>query len=86
MKERHLREEHLLVCQNTQGFLGVMSDFVRYPDKIKTIVLNQLGHVIVADTLENASLLSKATYARYKIVTLAGEVINVEVLNNLHHF
>lgn len=51
MKERHLREEHLLVCQNTKGFLGVMSDFVKYPQEIQRIVDNQLGHVIVADTL-----------------------------------
>ena len=77
MKERHLREEHLLVCQNTKGFLGVMSDFVKYPQEIQRIVDNQLGHVIVADTLDYASLLSKATFARYKVVTLDGEVINV---------
>lgn len=77
MKERHLREEHLLVCQNTKGFLGVMSDFVKYPQEIQRIVDNQLGHVIVADTLDHASLLSKATFARYKVVTLDGEVINV---------
>ena len=77
IKERHLREEHLLVCQNTKGFLGVMSDFVKYPQEIQRIVDNQLGHVIVADTLDHASLLSKATFARYKVVTLDGEVINV---------
>ena len=77
MKERHLREEHLLVCQNTKGFLGVMSDFVKYPQEIQRIVDNQLGNVIVADTLNHASLLSKATFSRYKVVTLDGEVINV---------
>ncbi len=77
IKERHLREEHELVCQNTPGYLGVMSDFVTYPKQIQNVVFNQLGHVIVADTLEHASALSKATFARYKVVTLDGEIINV---------
>ncbi len=77
MQPRYLREEHMLVCQNFDGFLGVMSDFVQYDASIDHVVLNQLGQVLLVDTLEHASQLSKATYARYKVVTLDGEVINV---------
>lgn len=77
MQPRHLREEHKLVCQNMKGYLGIMSDFVNYSSKIAPVVSNQLGHVILADRLENASAISKATFARYKVVTLEGEVINV---------
>ena len=30
-----------MVCQNFDGYLGVMSDFVRYPQEIESVVLNQ---------------------------------------------
>ena len=77
MQERHVREEHIVLCQSTKGYLGVMSDFVRSDAKIESVIYNQLGHIILVDTIDNASLLSKATFSRYKIVTLEGEVINV---------
>lgn len=77
MQPRSLRQEHLMVCQNMQGYLGVMSDFAKYQDNISHVVKNQLGNIILADNLENASALSKATFNRYKVVTMAGDVINV---------
>lgn len=77
MQPRRLRDEHMMVCQNFDGFLGVMSEFVRYQAPIDNVVSNQLEHVILVDTLEHASALSRATYARYKVVTLDGEVVNV---------
>lgn len=77
MQARRIRKEHQVVCQNTSGYLGVMSDFVRYNTPIDSVVLNQLGHIILVDTLEHASALSRATFARYKVVTLDGEVVNV---------
>lgn len=77
MKPRSLRDDHLMVCQNFDGYLGVMSDFVRYPQEIESVVLNQLGNIILVDTLKHASVLSRATFARYKVVTMDGEVVNI---------
>lgn len=77
MQPRSLREEHLIVCQSFDGYLGVMSDFVSSQENIQSVIDNQLGHIILVDTLDHASALSKAIFARYKIVTLDGEVINV---------
>ncbi|WP_270525534.1 chromosome segregation protein SMC [Longibaculum muris] len=77
MKPRSLRDDHLMVCQNFDGYLGVMSDFVRYPQEIESVVLNQLGNIILVDTLKHASALSRATFARYKVVTMDGEVVNI---------
>lgn len=77
MQPRALREEHLVVCQSYKGYLGVMKDFVTYNAPIDRVVSNQLGNIILVDTLDNASSLSRAVFARYKIVTLDGEVINV---------
>ena len=77
MKPRSLRDDHLMVCQNFDGCLGVMSDFVRYPQEIESVVLNQLGNIILVDTLKHASALSRAIFARYKVVTMDGEVVNI---------
>lgn len=77
MQSRSVRNEHIVLCQSLKGYLGTMSDFVRTSASIDSVVSNQLGNVIIVDTLENASALSRATFARYKVVTLDGEVINV---------
>lgn len=77
MRPRGIREEHLVVCQSIDGYLGMMSDFVRCSKAIDHVISNQLGNVILADTLDHAVALSRATFARYRVVTLDGEVINV---------
>lgn len=77
MKPRHLRDEHKILCQSLDGYLGVLSDFVKSSKKIDNIILNQLGNVILVDDIDHAVEISKATYARYKVVTLDGNIVNV---------
>lgn len=77
MKPRSIREEHYLVCNQIDGFLGVASDFVEYPDNISDAILNQLGNVIITESLESANAISKATFSRYKVVCLDGDIVNV---------
>lgn len=77
MQPRSVRAEHEIVCQSFDGYLGVMSDFVRSLAPIDSVISNQLGNIILVDTLDHASALSRALYSRYKVVTLDGEVINV---------
>ncbi len=74
---RSLREDHQVVASSMKGYLGVMSQFVKSHPNMKNIVDNQLGQVILADTLENATKISQSLYARYKVVTMDGEVVNV---------
>lgn len=77
MEPRSLREEHEILCPTLDGYLGVVSDFVSSDKKIENVILNQLGNVILADNIDHASEISKATYARYKVVTLDGNIVNV---------
>ena len=77
MKPRQIRLEHLEVFNTMAGFLGVASDFITYDDKIGNVVLNQLGNIIVAKDLETANAISKAVFARYRVVTLEGDIVNV---------
>ena len=77
MKARTIREEHMLLCQNFDGFLGVLSDFVSSSLPLGQVIANQLGNVLLVDHIDHAASLSKATFSRYKIVTLQGDVVNV---------
>lgn len=77
MQKRTIREDHALIAQNASGYLGIMSDFCDYNPKINSIVANLLGNIIVTDNLDHASALSSLLYARYRIVTLEGDVVNV---------
>lgn len=77
MQPRSLREDHEVLCQSLDGYLGVMSDFVKAKAPIPHVISNQLGNIILVDTLEHASNISKATFSRYKVVTMDGEVVNV---------
>lgn len=77
MTERHVRDEHMLLLPTLPGYLGILSNFVFSSKKIDTIISNQLGNVILADNIDHASAISKATFARYKVVTLDGNTVNV---------
>ena len=77
MEPRSLREEHAILCPALEGYLGVLSYFVSSSKNIDNVILNQLGNVILADDIDHAYEISKATYARYKVVTLDGNIVNV---------
>jgi chromosome segregation protein len=63
--------------ENESGYLGILSDFVKYEDKYRNIVLNQLGNIIVTKDIDTGNRLSRIINNKYKIVTLDGEVIHV---------
>lgn len=63
--------------ENESGYLGILSDFVKYDDKYRNIVLNQLGNIIVTKDIDTGNKLSKMINNKYKIVTLDGEIIHV---------
>lgn len=73
---RYISRDNQIVCENTEGFLGVASDFVQNDKKFDPIVENLLQNVIVVDTMESGNNLSALTKRMYKIVTLDGEVIH----------
>ena len=58
------------------GFVGVAYDLVRFDAQYKEIVARALGRTIVAETLTDAIRISRATGARYTVVSLDGQVVN----------
>ena len=75
LKARYVNKDHLFVCENTPGFLGLASDFVDCDEKFDVVVLSLLGNVIVAEDLDSAGELAQRLNYGYKIVTLDGDVI-----------
>ena len=77
IKPKGIDYEVLDVLEKEKDYLGILADFVKYDDKYRNIVLNQLGNIIVANDIDSGNRLSKLINNRYKIVTLDGEVIHV---------
>ena len=76
MRPHYVNKDHLFVCENTEGFLGLASDFVDCEEKYDGILLSLLGNVIICDTLEHANDLSNRLKQGYNIVTLEGDIVH----------
>ena len=77
IKPRYVDDDTKSVLNSMDGFIGVLADFVSYSSLYKNIIYNQLGNVLLVDSIDNANVISKKINNRYKIVTIDGEVINV---------
>lgn len=62
--------------KSISGYRGIASELISYNDRFKNAVEFLLGRTIIADNMEAALKIAKASNFSYKIVTLAGEVIN----------
>ena len=76
MRPHYVNRDHLFICENTEGFLGLASDFVDCEEKYDSILLSLLGNVIITDTLEHANDLSNRLKQAYNIVTLEGDIVH----------
>lgn len=63
--------------KNMNGVIGIASDLIKYHPTYSNILLNQLGNIIVVDTMQNASKVASSVQYRYRIVTLDGELLHV---------
>lgn len=77
IKSKEMDASVLSTVEQMPGFVGIASNLVKYDPIYDGIMKNQLGNVIVADTLDSANLISKKVGYRYKIVTLDGELLHV---------
>jgi chromosome segregation protein len=58
------------------GFIGVASDLVKCESKHKKAIDYLLCRTVICDTLDHASVISKAFGRAFKLVSLDGQVIN----------
>ncbi len=58
-----------------KGFIALASELIEVDQKYENIKSSLLGAIVVADNIDNAVLLAKASDYKLKIVTLSGEVM-----------
>ena len=59
-----------------RGFVGIASALVTFEVKYESIVENLLGRTVIAETLDDAVRMARASGSRARIVTLDGQVMN----------
>ena len=77
IKKRYIDDNTKHLLETLEGYIGVLADLVTTDKEYKNIIYNQLGLVIIAEDLDAALKISKKIDRRYKVITLAGDVINV---------
>lgn len=65
------------IVKKEKGFIEVASNLVQNDSKYDKIITNQLGTILVMDTLDNANILNKKLGYKYRMVTLDGELLHV---------
>ncbi|MHB1392004.1 MAG: chromosome segregation protein SMC [Clostridia bacterium] len=59
-----------------EGFVGAASDLIEYDSKMKNVMQSLLGRTAVVKDIDAAIRLARKAGYEYKIVTLAGEIVN----------
>ena len=78
IKPKYIDSETLNKVKNINGYIDIASNLVKYDNKYSNIILNQLGNIIVAQDIDSATHISRLINNRYRIVTIEGEINNVD--------
>lgn len=62
--------------ESTHGLIGIASNIIKYNEKYKNIIENQLGNILVVDNIDTMNALGKKLAYKYRIVTLTGEILH----------
>ncbi|HLQ40739.1 MAG TPA: chromosome segregation protein SMC [Tetragenococcus sp.] len=76
IKARQLSMAALKQAQSVEGFLGIASQLVVFPENLQAIVENLLGTTLIAEDLASANKISQTVSYRYRVVSLEGDVMN----------
>ena len=76
VKPRFLPSALLNQLKSQAGFVGIASELVTYPPQVAPVMTHLMGNLIVATELDLAIKLGQLTGHRYRIVTLAGDILS----------
>ena len=77
IKGRRVDESIINNIKSNNGYLGILSDLIKYDSKYQNIIENQLGNVIVVKTASNLNTIGKLIDYKYRVVSLDGEILHV---------
>ncbi len=76
IKSKKLERETKELLTGEKGFVGIASELVTFEEQYQNIIENQLGNIIVVDNIDTMNQLGKNLNYKYRIVTLAGEILH----------
>ena len=76
IKPRLLEENFLRDAKRSKGYIGLASELVETRPELRDIIDNLLGRIVVVDELDNGIAMAKAARYMYRVVSLAGDVVN----------
>ncbi|MGL4951624.1 MAG: hypothetical protein ACRC4L_01415, partial [Mycoplasma sp.] len=72
---RYVRQEHLDVLTELEGFIGVANKLIKNDPKMQPVIDALIGQIIISDSIESATRISKFTHQIYKVISLDGNVV-----------
>jgi len=76
IRARSIADADRRAVERADGFVGVASELVETDPRYAGIAGNLLGHVLIAEKLEQANKIASRLQYRYRIVTLDGDVVH----------
>lgn len=76
IKSRILDQSVIQSLEREKGYIGIASELISFDEKYRNIIENQLGNIIVVDNMDSMNALGKKLNYKYRIVTLAGEILH----------
>ncbi|TNK92369.1 ABC transporter ATP-binding protein [Mycoplasmopsis pullorum] len=77
IKAKSVRDDHVLVLQGQNGFVGIASDLVETDKQFNVLKEFLLGNIIVANNIDSANNIARILDRKYMVVTLDGDIIRV---------
>ncbi|WP_027120119.1 AAA family ATPase [[Mycoplasma] testudinis] len=75
IKQRNVKEEHLEVLNQVEGFVGVAAGLVKFDKMFEPAVSALLGQILIATDLDTAIKVSRFTYQIYRVISLQGDIV-----------
>ncbi len=75
IKSRYMDKETIERLTKINGYVGILSDLVKYDEKYQNIMENQMGNVIVAKDIDTMNLIAKIMNYRFRVISLDGSII-----------
>lgn len=76
VKPRTLPSSLVNQLQTEAGFIGIASDLIQFDDVVSPVMMHLMGNLIIATELTEAIKIGRLTGHRYRIVTLAGDILS----------
>lgn len=76
IKPRSLGAHQYQAIKDEEGFLGVASELVSFPENVAPVMQNLLGAIVIAKDLNSANQLARQLRYQVRVVSLDGDVMN----------